>query len=356
MKSILFILLIVTFNILSSQTISVNNPIRSEILKSLDLSSKEKELLEIRRQMCSESEQLKEEVNSAKIELLKLIEIEKMCRDFKDLNTKVLNKIERYTAYEISLRFDIAECRDMQNDILFSIYKNHYVSNENHTMPEYGIAHSEKLKNEAETIYNKALTIRKNAYNLTNEEKCYEELMKSVNDKSLAIDMQEVLFALWLDIPNKQKGIEENNDLAIKNEIHDIAITANTVNETMASLPEDGSETKFNEYFSSVPEKSENVIYKIQIGAFLNPVDIKEFNGLSPLSTDKSDDKSLTKYMVGEYKSVMAAKEAHDIIVNTTPFEDAFIVSYCQNKRVEIVKLPEEKILHSGAGNLVINP
>jgi len=83
---------------------------------------------------------------------------------------------------------------------------------------------------------------------------------------------------------------------------------------------------------------TEKVIYKVQVGAFTNPVDEKKFHGLGTISVDKNDEKVYSKYMVGIFYSYNAASEAKRIIAGTTDYSDAFIVSYKGESRVPVIK------------------
>ena len=86
------------------------------------------------------------------------------------------------------------------------------------------------------------------------------------------------------------------------------------------------------------PKKSNDIIlYRVQIGAFTKTINVKEFHGLYPLVEDKKDQKEFAKYMVGEYFSYKAASEARRIMINTTKYQDAFVVAYKNNVRVPIV-------------------
>lgn len=351
MKTTTFLSLILISNLMFSQPSAVYNSIttRSEILKSINLSSDEKEMLNLRKQIGSDSELLQEESDMLRLELFKLNEIAKISRDFKDLNSKVLRQIERDSVYELSLRFDIAEYQDMQYDILFDIYSNHYLPlvRMNEKTGQFDALIKEK--NDAELLYNKAMNTREKAYFEVNSEKCYEKLVKSINDKAAAISQQEELFASWLNIPFEIDRAESNDYLIVNTEIVSKTISVDNAEKTLVT-PDYGK--------IIIEEKgiSYDIIYKIQIGAFLNPVDIKEFHGLSPLSVDKTDDKSLTKFMVGEYRSLKASKEALNIIINTTRYADAFIVAYIQNERVEILRPSLVKINDSDSENPYILP
>ena len=82
--------------------------------------------------------------------------------------------------------------------------------------------------------------------------------------------------------------------------------------------------------------RTKNIVFKVQIGAFKNPVNPDQFHGLSPLSTDNSDKDYACKYMVGNYYSYKAADEAKNIIIGTSPYKDAFIVAYIDGERTDI--------------------
>ncbi|MFH2141613.1 MAG: hypothetical protein ABIJ97_04265 [Bacteroidota bacterium] len=349
MKTITFLSLILISNLMFSQPSAVYNSIttRSEILKSINLSSDEKKMLSISKQIGSDSELLQEESDMLRLELFKLNEIEKISGDFKDVHSKVLRQIERDCVYELSLRFDIAEYQDMQYDILFDIYSNHYLPlvSMNEKTGQFDVLIKEK--NDAEILYNKAMITREKAYFEINSEKCYEKLIKVINDKAIAISQQEELFASWLNIPFKIDRVELNNDLIVNTDILSETISTDNAEKTIATLSETISTDNADktlaipEYAEIIIEDTEilyDTIYKIQIGAFINPVDLNEFHGLSPLSVDKTDDKSLTKFMVGEYRSIKVTREALNIIINTTRYDDAFIVAYIQNERVAILK------------------
>ncbi|MBN1597376.1 MAG: SPOR domain-containing protein [Bacteroidales bacterium] len=75
------------------------------------------------------------------------------------------------------------------------------------------------------------------------------------------------------------------------------------------------------------------LIYRIQLGAYINPVPESTFKGLTPVTAEKSG--GSTKYHVGYFTSVKEAKKALGKIKDYG-FADAFIVSYFNNEKIPI--------------------
>lgn len=198
------------FNTGYSQPSNINNAttVSSEIIGSMSLSENEIKMLGKAKKMGFESEALQNKVVLLNLELIKLNELEKNSRMYKDLNSKILRQIDRYTSFGLGMKFDIAEYRDVQDDVFYNIYKNHYLTPEALYDPFNQFEITENDKKDAERIYVESVIMREKAYKGNNEEKCYEDLMKSIDEKSLAIAKQEKLYSGWLNLSNKPEKIE----------------------------------------------------------------------------------------------------------------------------------------------------
>jgi hypothetical protein len=98
---------------------------------------------------------------------------------------------------------------------------------------------------------------------------------------------------------------------------------------------------------------SKDVIYRVQIGAFKNPISRNVFDGVDDLIELKGDD-GLTRYLTGSYRTIeKAARRKIDVLLEG--FDGAFIVAYKNGKRisledaghkvdVEAVKMPENSM------------
>ena len=75
------------------------------------------------------------------------------------------------------------------------------------------------------------------------------------------------------------------------------------------------------------------IVFKIQVGAFVNPIPQNTFKGLFPMTGEKLPNSQYTRYFVGMFRSVEASKlvlnEVHNI-----GFKDAFIVAYIDGNKV----------------------
>lgn len=210
------LILSISFMIFStgySQPSDKNNAttVSSEIIRTMSLSANEIKMLDKAKKMDIESEVLQKKVDLLNIELIKLNELEKNSRMYKDLNSRILRQIDRYNSFELGMKFNIAEYQDVQDDILYNIYKNHYLTPEANYDPSNQFEITENDKKDVELIYVESVNMRKEAYKEHNEEKCYEDLLKSIDEKSLAIAKQEKLYSGWLNIPNKSEKIVTMN-------------------------------------------------------------------------------------------------------------------------------------------------
>ncbi len=80
------------------------------------------------------------------------------------------------------------------------------------------------------------------------------------------------------------------------------------------------------------------LIYKIQLGSFSQAVPENTFNGLTPVS--KEEENGSTKYYVGSFASLKEVRRALEQVRNYG-YPDAFIVSFNNNKKINIQKAKE---------------
>ncbi len=80
----------------------------------------------------------------------------------------------------------------------------------------------------------------------------------------------------------------------------------------------------------------EGLIYRIQIGFFMNELPAEHFDGLFPLSTEKIDNVYM-RYMVGLFDTYNDARIAKDKII-AKGYSDAFIIAYLNGKRIPIAE------------------
>ncbi len=83
-------------------------------------------------------------------------------------------------------------------------------------------------------------------------------------------------------------------------------------------------------------ELPQGLIYKVQIGAFRNPIKASLFNGISPLTGEKTGN-GITRYTAGMFKSFTAADVAKNR-VQTLGYKDAFVVVFYNGKRISLTQ------------------
>jgi hypothetical protein len=69
------------------------------------------------------------------------------------------------------------------------------------------------------------------------------------------------------------------------------------------------------------------VFYRIQLGAYAQPVKPDAFKGISPVTAETLPERGLIKYYAGKFNYYEAAANALNMI-RTQGYEDAFIVSW----------------------------
>jgi hypothetical protein len=76
------------------------------------------------------------------------------------------------------------------------------------------------------------------------------------------------------------------------------------------------------------------IVFKVQIGAFRNPIPQDLFKGFDPISGETTPT-GITRYTAGYFKNMEAANSAKREI-NGLGYKDAFVVAFCNGKRVSI--------------------
>jgi hypothetical protein len=79
------------------------------------------------------------------------------------------------------------------------------------------------------------------------------------------------------------------------------------------------------------------VVYKLQLGAYSNPVDPALFNGLFPVTAETLKNGKVTKYYAGEFYRYSEA-EAGKPIAKKCGFPDAFVVAWYNGRNVPLAR------------------
>lgn len=85
------------------------------------------------------------------------------------------------------------------------------------------------------------------------------------------------------------------------------------------------------------PALPDGLVFKVQIGAFRNPVSNTAFGGLTPINSETVTGSDLIRYLVGLFRTTEAAFVARDQ-ARKMGFRDAFVVAYMNGKRISITE------------------
>jgi cell division septation protein DedD len=84
---------------------------------------------------------------------------------------------------------------------------------------------------------------------------------------------------------------------------------------------------------ASLPE---GLVYKVQVGAFRNPISPAIFKGIQPLTGEQTTS-GLTRYFAGEFKVLNTANAAKNE-VRGLGYSDAFVVAFYNGKRISLAE------------------
>ena len=82
------------------------------------------------------------------------------------------------------------------------------------------------------------------------------------------------------------------------------------------------------------PPMPAGLVYKIQVGAFRNPIDQNLYDGFAPVMGEKLDN-GITRYTAGLFASFSSADLAKELI-RDLGYSDAFVVAFMDGKRVSM--------------------
>lgn len=82
------------------------------------------------------------------------------------------------------------------------------------------------------------------------------------------------------------------------------------------------------------PKLPKGLVYKVQVGAFRNPIPTEVFKGFTPL-TGESAGAGLTRYTAGYFKDFTSADQAKNSI-RGMGYSDAFVVAYMNGERISL--------------------
>ena len=87
------------------------------------------------------------------------------------------------------------------------------------------------------------------------------------------------------------------------------------------------------------PKLPEGLVFKVQVGAFRNPIPQSHFKGFAPIMAEDAG-RGITRYTAGLFKTFNKANDAKGSI-RSIGYSDAFVVAFFNGKRINMIKARE---------------
>ena len=211
---------------------------------------------------------------------------------------------------------------------------------------------SKKLVAEAEVIYKEADEKDQEAaqYLATVDQNTYENIVAyefSVDQDSAIIAKELALAKAVRDAETVNTGTKTESDQIIIEEafLDDITEVAPTIDIVPTTLTTDifvQESTPTRSVYTKnkpIPQDTKlpsGIIYKVQVGAFRNPIPQDHFVGFAPIMGESASN-GLTRYTAGVFNKFAAVNNAKNQIRNiSSDYGDAFVVAYLNGERISI--------------------
>ena len=159
--------------------------------------------------------------------------------------------------------------------------------------------------------------------------KLLNEQLRSLNDYSEKLESQGTIITNLANQPEMEAMLLDKIQplqLTKSQTNYDFKIDAKQTNTSSVYLP-------------ILSESPSGLIYRVQLGAFKKPVSIDKFREFSPVSGEVLAN-GLTCYLAGFFNNATIAINARKEIRNFG-YADAFIVAYCDGKRISLAEAKE---------------
>ena len=159
--------------------------------------------------------------------------------------------------------------------------------------------------------------------------KLLDEQLRSLNDYSEKLESQGKIITNLVNQPKMEAMLLDKIQplqLTTSQTNYDFKIDAKQTNTSLVYLP-------------ILSESPSGLIYRVQLGAFRKPVSIDKFREFSPVSGEVLAN-GLTCYLAGFFNNATIAINARKEI-RSFGYEDAFIVAYCDGKRISLAEAKE---------------
>ena len=143
-----------------------------------------------------------------------------------------------------------------------------------------------------------------------------------------------------------EEVVEENNDEQIEeekvnenfadvdNEIENIDVIPEVLDKSIFKLDENIASYSEEKPIPTAEKLPEGLVFKVQVGAFRNPIPQNHFKGFAPILAEDAGN-GITRYTAGLFRTYEVADEAKGAIRNIG-YSDAFVVAFLNGERMNI--------------------
>ncbi len=138
---------------------------------------------------------------------------------------------------------------------------------------------------------------------------------------------------------NEEPVVEEpitNNEQPVTNNIvpENIDEIPTVLNKSIFVINNNEAAYSENKRIPVSPKLPEGLVFKVQIGAFRNPIPQNHFKGFAPIMAEDAGN-GITRYTAGLFKTFNMANEAKSSI-RSIGYSDAFVVAFLNGERINI--------------------
>ena len=355
MKTLLhFILLFIAIQTFGQNKITPQYTGDLDMMNYLSLNEPDKDILYEVILINKDIQATLEELRLTDKKINELDNIYKLSSNFTDIQTKVRKKQNKLADYRIFMISDIVEYTVIYHQLVYNIYENK-LEDKSFLQQSNNVKKVRTYIEEANSQYILAEKYLKNIDDVDNDND-FIMVFQSVN-KAYITAVENQRFALSLCCSVEIASVKPNSAYYyIEGTLNNTAVQEKKKEEQIANsrviLEEDllvsGGSSNLAELTPNIiPTNNmlinKNIVFRIQIGAYINKINKDDLNGLSPLFIDDKDI-DFRKILVGEHRSYRSAIASLRVIKKTTIYRDAFVVMYDKGVREPIKNMLEYNI------------
>lgn len=259
----------------------------------------------------------------------------------KKANTMVANKDENsalgFVALEKTNDTSDEMLADYAKEVNSSLPENQRRQQANNKTEEDVLAEETTTNNNQQTTNSQQQTNNNTEEDVITEETTTNNNQQTTNNQQQTNNTEEDVIAEESIINNNNQQTTNNTPQSTNNQqsIANIDEIPQELTESIFAITSP-NESAYNENkrIPKNPKLPEGLVFKVQIGAFRNPIPQDHYKGFAPLMAEDAGN-GITRYTAGLFKTFNVANMAKNEI-RTMGYPDAFVVAFFNGKRINI--------------------